>query len=704
VVAPELASCGVDIGGTFTDCVLLDADGNSYPGKSSTTRKDLTQGFFAAIEVAAEKAGYRLDDAIASLPYLAHGTTVATNIMVQRNGAKVALVTTRGHGDATFIQRAAGRVAGLPMSQLIDLHVGQKPEPLVPKSRVYEVNERVDVDGDVVVALDEDQVREAVKSALSEDVDAVAISFLWGFRNPDNEVRALAILREEAPDVFASVSHEVAPSWGEYERTMTAVINGYVGPDTASYIARLAQDLEGRGFRGLFAVMKSSGGVASGEEASRFPVTLLSSGPAGALAGSQRLLEESGDAGGNAITTDMGGTSFDIGLLVDGRPQTVDESEVGRFEFHLPTIDIKSIGSGGGSIAWVDELSGTLRVGPRSAGAEPGPAAYGLGGEEPTVTDADIVLGYINPDYFLGGRLPLDKSLAEAAVARVAGKLGIGTLEAAAGIRTIVDAAMADAIRMMTISKGYDPRTFSVLAFGGAGPLHAADYARELGARGVVVPLADVSSLWSALGVAVADVVHVEEQPRIIADPFPPDEIQAAIDEVKAACVERVRQQDIDPASIETEVAAKMKYKLQVHTVDVAIESGSPDECDALIGRFEARYRELYGAGSGYRDAGVEITGFQCKAIGQRSLSRRLPAASQASSNGGAPSAGTRQVHFPDAGQTLDAAIYRHEHLVDGWNVSGPAIVELPDTTIAIPPDYRAHLDGLGSIHLNLAS
>jgi N-methylhydantoinase A len=701
LTSAALATCGVDIGGTFTDAVLTDADGVAYSGKSPTTRGDLTKGFLAAIEVAAEKTGRTLGDALKELPYLAHGTTVATNIMVQRNGAKVGLLTTRGHRDAMYIQRAAGRVAGLPTEELLDLRAGVKPDPLVPRSMVYEIDERVDSDGDVVVALDEEAVRAAVADAREQGIDSLAVSFLWSFRNSAHEERAKELIAEAAPDGFASFSHEVAPSWGEYERTMSTVINSYVGPDTATYIGELGGVLTDHGFEGLFSVMMSSGGVASREEASRFPVTLLSSGPAGALAGSQRLLEQLGIDEGNAITTDMGGTSFDIGLIVDGRPKTSDESVAARFQFHLPTIDITSIGSGGGSIAWIDEHSQTLKVGPRSAGAEPGPAAYDRGGTEPTVTDADVVLGYINPEFFLGGRLTLRKDLAEEAVGRVAEKLGLGIQETAAGIRTIVDAAMADATRMMTIARGYDPRSFSLLAFGGAGPLHAADYARELGARSVVVPLADVSSLWSAMGVALADVVDVQERHNVIPEPFDAAAVRASVQDLRRISTERLVAQDVKPENVDLLITAKMKYKLQVHTVDVQVFEGSEDECIELVERFEKRYVELFGIGSGYRDAGIEITGFQCTALGRRDLVSRLPRPAQ-QQNGSVPDAPeTRPVYWTAARAELDSTIYRHEHLGAGWRAAGPAILELPDTTIALPPDYHASVDELGSILLN---
>ena len=696
----SLASCGVDIGGTFTDCVLTDSDGNAHTGKSPTTRHALTIGFFAAIEIAAAKAGHTLDAALAELPYLAHGTTVATNIVVQRTGARVALITTKGHGDAVFIQRAAGRVAGLSMEELLDLELGTKPEPLVPKSLVFEVDERVDSKGNVLVPLDERSTLTAIGRAKDAGVDAMAISFLWGFRSPRNELRAKELVSAES-DLFTSVSHEVAPTWGEYERTMTTIINSYVGPDTASYIEDLQQELDQRGFGGRFSIMKSNGGVSSASAASQHPVTLLSSGPAGALAGSQGLLGTLGIPSGNAITTDMGGTSFDIGLIVDGKPQRSEESLAARFSFHLPTIEIISIGSGGGSIAWLDEVMGGLKVGPRSAGAEPGPVAYGRGGTEPTVTDADIVLGYINPDYFLGGQLELRPDLAAEAISDLGQRLGMSTLETAAGIRTIVDAAMADAVRASTVARGYDPRLFDLLAFGGAGPLHAADYARELGAPSVVVPKADLSALWSAMGVARADLVDVQERHAMLAEPFDPAAVSAIVEELKERGTELLKQHDMPIEEIGLAVTAKMKYRLQVNTVDVPIETGSQEECEELIDRFERRYRDLFGAGSGYRAAGIEITAFLCTAVGTHGSSAAVLAPSAERLGASEPSPpSSRQVYWTHDRLHLDTAIFRQEQIGPGWSATGPAILELPDTTITVPPDYRAAIDAHGSVRL----
>jgi N-methylhydantoinase A len=690
-------SGGVDIGGTFTDCVLIGQDGRVYAGKSPTTREDLTQGFLAAIEVAAAKAGADAAAALASLQWLAHGTTVATNIMVQRSGASTALITTRGHGDAIFLQRAAGRVAGLPRTELLDLMVGVKPEPLVPHSLVFEVDERADVDGKVLVELDREGMRAAVRAAREQGAVAIAVAFLWSFANPANERAAREILEREAEgELFISVSHEVAPSWGEYERTMSTVINSYVGPETASYIDRVEGELRRRGFGGAFAVMKSDGGVATAREAAQRPVTLLSSGPAGALAATQRMLEALGER--DAITTDMGGTSLDIGILVGGRPLTVDSSVVDRFEFHLPTLDIVSVGSGGGSIAWIDELSGALKVGPRSAGAQPGPAAYGNGGQEPTVADANVVLGYLNPDYFLGGALKLDRELAESAVARLAQQLGLSTLQTAAGIRTIVDAQMSDAIRMLTVARGYDPRNFTLLSFGGAGPTHAADYARELGARRVLVPFADVSSLWSAMGVALADVVHVEEASVMLSEPFDATVLQAALTRLRTSAMERVQRERIAEQDIELEIVAKVKYALQVHAIDVPLPDAERPDSEALVTRFHERYAELYGPGAGYREAGVEIIGLRCTATGRREREMRLPRPASAPRSVGEPR--SRPVYWTHHRAMLDTPVLREGDLGPGWSTAGPAVIELPDTTVLVPPDFSASLDELGSICL----
>jgi N-methylhydantoinase A len=698
-MARSFPVCGIDIGGTFTDCVLVDDVARVFPGKAPTTPENLSTGFFDALSVAAAAAGCTLEEVLAGLTHLGHGSTVATNIMVQRGGAKVALLTTNGHRDVPLIQRAAGRVAGLSPSQLLDLVQGVKPEPLVADALIREVNERVDLDGDVIVPLDETRAAGDIAELLADGVDAVAICLLWSFRNPEHE-RALVRLVEAAGNGngngrrhFITASSDVAPTWGEYERTMTTLINAYVGPRTGRYITDLEGELQRREFGGTFSIMKSDGGGASLEDAARFPVTLISSGPAGGLAATAQLAAKIGAA--NAIATDMGGTSFDIGLVVDGVPVATTTAIANRFEFYLPTLDIRSVGSGGGSIAWVDDATGALRVGPGSAGSDPGPAAYGRGGTQPTVTDADIVLGYLNPDYFLGGRLKLDAERAREAIAGLGARLGLDVMETAAGIRRIVDVQMADATRMMTIERGHDPRDFVLFSFGGAGPVHGADYARELDARTVVVPLAGVSSIWSAYGIAHADLVHIREHSEVLSEPFNGPRIARILDDLRDTVTGLFDAHA--RADLQLEFTASFKYSLQAHVVPVPITSDEAADIERVVERFEARYRDLYGPESGFRAAGIEITGFTCKGSHRRTSS---DVGEVDLHDAVLEPASHRPVHWVDLGRSVDTPVYRWAVSDAGAGVDGPAILELADTTIVVPSDYRASSDRYDNILL----
>jgi N-methylhydantoinase A len=693
-------SCGIDIGGTFTDCVLLARDGGIYTGKAPTVPEHLAEGFFEALTVAATAAGTTDDAVLSGLAHLGHGSTVATNAMVQRVGARVGLLTTAGHGDATLIQRAAGRVAGLAPGQLLDLVVGVKPPPIVSRDRIREIHERVDVDGDIVLPLDEAAAVKEIEELLEADVDAVAICLLWSFRNPTHEQKLAALVAEKTangPDksgVFISVSHEVAPTWGEYERAMTTIINAFVGPKTGRYIEALASELEDRAFGGSFTIMKSDGGGAKPHDVSRFPVTLIASGPAGGLAATQQLSQRLGIT--NAIATDMGGTSFDVGLIIDGVPVAATRSTVNRYEFHLPTLDIRSVGSGGGSIAWIDEASGVLRVGPESAGSTPGPAAYGRGGTEATVTDADVVLGYVNPAYFLGGRLQLSAAHAVEAISRLSDRLGMSTLETAAGIRRIVDAQMSDAIRMLTIERGHDPRDFTLFSFGGAGPLHGADYARDLGVAMMIVPLADVSSVWSAFGIANADLVHIREHSEVLTEPFDEEHVRSALDALGTQ-VRELFEPEMRPAG-RLEFTASFKYQLQAHVVPVPISDDDLGDLEGVIGRFEAMYRERYGEESGFRAAGIEIMGFTCKGVVARTRGDIRLGVTQSRY---AEPTGQRPVYWSDLEGTRETAVFRGSDLGAGAAIAGPAIIELPDTTVAVPTDFVGRIDDLGSLVLN---
>ena len=481
---------GIDTGGTFTDCVVMDAGGRIATAKASSTPDDFSEGVMESLRLAGERLGLTTETLLLDTARLALGTTVGTNAMLQRRGARVGLITTRGHRDVIHIMRGARGVPGLNNVQVLHFPESGKPDPIVPKPLIAEVSERVDCKGQVVVELNEEEAEAAIEKLVGKGVEAIAICFLWSFKHAEHERRVKAMVERLAPGVFVCCSADLIPRWGEYERTVATVLNAYLGPVMSRYLGRLESRAQQRGLRYPLQVMQCGGGVIPAAESARRAFLTLDSGPVAGVLASQYLGGIIGTK--HLISTDMGGTSFDVGLVWDGEPVASYQSVVHQYEYFVPRIDIRSIGSGGGSIVWIDEISGTMRVGPISAGAQPGPACYGRGGTQPTITDADLVLGYLDPATFLGGRLQLDAERARESFAPIATRLGLGLVETAAGAARVVEHQMADLIRKATVQKGYDPRDCVVFAYGGAGPVHAGVYARELGAQGVVVPLGGV--------------------------------------------------------------------------------------------------------------------------------------------------------------------------------------------------------------------
>ncbi|CAB4870455.1 unannotated protein [freshwater metagenome] len=689
--------CGVDIGGTFTDAVVLDPDGRIHLGKRSSTPPGFEDGFFDALSAAAEAAGLGLEDLLARTSHVIHGTTVATNAMVQLNGAKVGLITTRGHRDVLPMMRSIGRVKGRSVEEIVRLSASRKPEPIVPRSRIEEVDERVDSKGEVVVRLDEDGAREAIRRLVDAEVEAIAISFLWSFINPSHELRVRELVEEMAPDLFVTTSSELVPKWGEYERTAAVAINAFVGPTTAAYINRMTGRLADLGYDRPLYIVECAGGVLPAEAAAEDPVLLLGSGPVGGVVAAAQL--ESAKPFGDIIVTDMGGTSFDVGLVTDGAPRYAATSVVNQYEFFIPIVDVQSIGSGGGSIIWVDDFGETVRVGPQSAGARPGPACYGRGGTSPTISDANLVLGYLNPDYFLGGALDLDVGAAHAAMASVGDRVGMSVEETAVAATRIVNHQMADLIRKLTIERGYHPRDFSVFSCGGAAGLHATEYTAMLGSPRLVVPLGDTASVWSALGAASSDLLYVHERSLIRVAPFSTEEFAEAYGELEARARTRLALDDVDPKDIQINRFADLKYGGQVNVVETPVGEGAFSA--ELLGRleddFEAKYERLYGKGTGHRSAGIEMTEIRIRAVGRKPKPELARGEDEGAEVAASAAAGARRAWDAVLGAFTDFSVWRGAELRTGNRVSGPAIIELAETTVVLHTSDLLIVDPYGN-------
>ena len=697
---------GVDIGGTFTDCVVIGSDGKMVAAKSPSTPPNFAQGMINAMTVAAEKLDLSFEEFCPHISVLTHGTTVGTNALIQRRGAKVGLITTKGHEDVIHIMRGSRGVTSRDINKVVHFPESQKPDPIIPKRYIRGVSERMDCNGAVVVELNERQVEEAIDSLVKTGVEAIAVCLLWSFKDPRHERRIAEMVRARAPDVFVTCSYEIAPKWGEYERTTATALNAYIGPVTSRYLRLLDSQLRAAGYKQPLQITQCGGGSISVQRAIEAPLLTLDSGPVSGVTGSQFLGQRIGCP--NIITTDMGGTSFDVGIVHSGQPAYSFVSNVAQYEYFIPKVDIQAIGSGGGSIARVDPVTKTLRVGPESAGADPGPACWGKGNTEPTVTDADVVMGYIDPDNFLGGRITLDKDASVRAVQGVADALGMGLMETAAGIAKIAEFKMADIIRKTTVEKGFDPRDFSLFAFGGAGPVHAGVFARELGVKKVLIPLNRVASTWCAFGAATADILHIHEHVEIQSSPFTAkalnDIFRALADKAHAAMTE----DGISKSKRSLTFSIDMRHRGQINEVEVSLMEifGKQARVTAanladILQAFYARYEAIYGKGSSYGDARLEMVTFRVRArAATQPLS--LPKATRLQKKPAADAVtGARKVYWSDLGKAIRTTVMDGGRLRPGNQVAGPVIVETTETTIVVQPHQTLSVDAWGNFELN---
>ena len=665
---------GVDIGGTFTDCAIIDAAGEIASGKVPTTPADLADGFFGAIDAAAVELGMDAERVLAAATKLAHGTTAGTNALVTGQIARVALLTTRGHPDAIRIMNDMGRALGASIEEQLDWSISSRPEPIVPRRQVFEITERVDFAGDVVVGLREADVEAALDRCAEQGVEAVAIAFLWSFANPAHEIRTREIVQRRFPDLYVSCSHEVAPRISSYQRTTATVMNAQIGPLMRAYIDRIAGGARRRGYQGPLLMAQCDGGLLPADAARELPVGTLQSGPVGGIAGAAKASPAVDDP--DVIVADMGGTTFDVGAFSGGVLRRRNESVIERHLTHLRKVDIESVGAGGGSIAWLDRESGVLRVGPRSAGADPGPICYGRGGTEVTVTDADLVLGVLNPERPLAGGLRLDVEAARKAVAELGEQVGLDTLRCAAGIVEIVDRRMEDLLRRVTIQSGRDPRRFSLWAYGGASAAHVGLFARGLGVKRVLIPLGETASVWSACGCALLDQQRRYEVSTFLKTPFDLDTLRAQLAQLERQALDYAGLLGLGAGEFALERSGDLKYALQVFEVETPLPSGpvGREWAERMIAAFERAYAERFGPGTGYAAAGVTLTALRVvvRSTGQTPALRRPPDAPRAA----AGPAATRSVFWKEYDAAAETPVHDGPALNAGARIAGPAVVE----------------------------
>lgn len=694
---------GVDIGGTFTDLVFMDEDGAITTTKAPTTPGELEKGVLDAIALVAQDRGQDVDDFLRGIKAFGHGTTQATNTLIERKGARTGLITTRGFGDTLLLQRLMGFTAGLATEEIGWFSRRGYPDPVVPRRLIGVVPERVDQAGRVLLPLDEEAARRVIDDLVDSGVEVFAVCLLWSFRNPAHERRIGELIRERVPNAYVTLSSDVAPVIGEYERTATTALNSYLAPRVARYLSSIEALLRKRGFAGTFHILNSIGGVMPVAQAAQRPVLLLASGPTGGVIGSQYLARSLGHP--NVITTDMGGTSFDVGLIIDGKPQVSTVHEVGRYHVCTPTVDIRAIGAGGGSIARVRD--GLIEVGPDSAGADPGPVSYGRGGMIVTVTDANVVLGIIDPDNFLGGRMKLDRAAALRAIEQqIAAPLKLSVEEAAAGIRRVVDAHMADTLREVTIGRGHDPRDFVLYAYGGAGPVHCASYGAELGVQHIVVPA--TSMVHSAYGAVASDIHETAERSLLLRggggdlppwEGFDPRLFETTLNELEEACLVTLEAAGVARKDAILRRSVDLRYRRQTHSFITPIPAGpiTAEILRGVIEDFERAYEGNYGRGSAFREAGLETTIFRVEAIGQTYKPRPRLAA-----DGQTTAAATRELYDPVVGRRMPAAILDWHSLAQGRRIDGPAVIEESATAVFISSGQSASVDAARNIVIEI--
>ena len=673
---------GVDAGGTFTDLCLMDQNGAIAIYKLASTPTDPSEAIIEGVIRLLKLAGTEPR----AVSYLGHGTTVATNTLLEGNGARVGLITTEGFRDLLELGRQR-------RPDLYDLQV-DKPTPLVRRALRYEVPERVLPNGDVLRPLDLDAVREALRRLRSAGTEALAVCFLYSYLRPEHEDMVAAIAREELPDIFISLSHEVLAEFREYERFSTTVVNSFVGPRMSRYIRQLRERLRRVGVRVEPYITQSNGGLISPEVAAELPVRSVLSGPAAGVVGAVSVANAAGFT--DIITFDMGGTSTDVALVTGGKPSLKMEQEVAGYPIRTPMLDIHTVGAGGGSIAWIDS-GGHVKVGPRSAGADPGPACYGKGGRDATVTDANVTLGLLSREALLGGRMPIDAAAADRAVDALAARLRLSREVVAQGIIALATASMARAIRVISVERGYDPRDYTLVAFGGAGPLHAARLARELDIPRVLVP--PIPGILCAYGLLTADL-RVDFSRTHPASLTP--EALPGIQHTFAELLEQAERWFVLEGIPETRRrlrrVADMRYVGQNYELSVELPSRflTAEDVPVVLEAFHKAHDFAYGYAAEGEPVQVVTLRLEATGIVPKPLPQRVPPGASIED----ARIGTRYAYLPENGGWGAVPLYDRSRLGAGLCLPGPAIVEQMDSTVLVLPGQRADVDDYGNVIL----
>lgn len=673
----------VDVGGTFTDVLFFDQEsGELTEGKVLTTPDDPGRGVLTGIDSVCEK----LDASFGELELFFHGTTVVTNMILESTGARVGLITTRGHEQNLLLARA------WTPGPLYGWMVLEKPDPPADPTDTRGVDQRIDATGQVARELDEEEVRAAVGDLVERGVEAVTVSFVNSYLNPSHERRAREIIEELYPELPVSISSEIGQEYGEYERTLTTVVNTALQPKTRRYMQGFESKMAEEGFGGALSIIRSDGGAMSTEAVAHRPVHIALSGPSGGVTGAAYLAREIGVP--SVLTFDMGGTSTDVSLCLDGEALVQREVKLGYFQFKMPAVDVHSVGAGGGSIAFLS-ASGALQVGPKSAGAEPGPACYGRGGEEPTVTDANLVLHRLSPEARLGGTIPLDEEAARRAVATVAEPLSMSVEEAAEAILDIVNENMYAALRFVSVERGHDPRKFGLVAFGGAGPMHANAMARLIGSRPVVIP--PTPGVMSAFGFLSSDIQNEFPETYLkLAEETPAAELRERVEALMGQADDWLDGEKVSEEARQFDLYADCRYYRQNIQIPCrfSLDDLHGPDCTFLRESFERSHRQRYNFA--LPDSPLEIA--TLRVVGRGTIRGVSLRELEEGERGDAPEAVVRREEVYFDGRWLETPVYQREALRPGHVVDGPAVVVQDDSTAVVEPGYQGAVDGYGNI------